>query len=323
MRYWKGILIMLSIAALAGAANAQTPTIGVYFDPEGTQTSTVAPYGPAHTVTAYVLAMNTEQTVGGAAFKLELDPKITLSGATFPAGIQIGTLTDGIQIGMTDCYYGFYGQPVLLATLTLWTGTNFMNEAPLRILPYPPAGVIQLADCTAMLTNPVGGEAKLTVYPPTKLSVFWDTAGTQTNLVTNGGYDVSHTAYLLVVDSEQTVGGVSYKLDIDPRISLTGHTYPAGIQIGTPLEGIQVGMTDCYYGFYGQPVLISTLTFWTGNQIINDGYIDVVAYPPAGAIQLVDCQGMLRVIDGGRAMLNVVVSTEDKSWGEIKNLYER
>lgn len=315
-----GLLALLLL--VASPVLAQQPTIGVYFNAAGTQTSTVAPYGPTHTVTAYIIATHTEQTVGGAAFKLTIDPKITLVGATYPAGIQVGTLADGIQIGLTNCYFGYYGNPVVLATLTLFTGTNFMDEAPLTISAYPPASAIQLADCNAVITEVAGGSAALTVYPPTKIGVFWDTAATQTNKQAKGGYDETQTAYIIAVDTEQTVGGAAFQLALAPGITLTNATYPAGIQVGTPLEGIQVGFTNCYYGFYGNPVLISTLTLWTGANLIPNGTISILPYPPAGVIQLADCNANIRAVDGGVATLTIAVPTESSTWGGVKNLYK-
>jgi hypothetical protein len=315
--------LLALVLLVAAPVMAQQPTIGVYFDAAGTQTSTVAPYGPMHTVTAYIMATHTEQTVGGAAFKLDLDPKIMLVGASYPPGIQVGALTEGIQIGLTNCYFGYYDNPVLLATLTLNTGTNIMTEAPLSISAYPPAGEVQLADCNAAITTVAGGTALLTVYPPTVIGVYWDQAGTQTNKTANGGYDETQTAYIIAMDTEQTVGGAAFKLSLDPMITLTGATFPPGLQVGTLLDGIQIGLTDCYFGFYGNPVLLSTLTLWTGANLIPNGIIQILPYPPAGAIQLADCNAAIRNVDGGTATLTIAVPTENKSWGEIKSLYSR
>jgi hypothetical protein len=212
---------------------------------------------------------------------------------------------------------------VLLATLTLNTAMNFMSEAPIDVLPYPPAGQIQLADCNAEITTVAGGHAAMTVYPPTTVGVFWDQAGAETNLSENGGYDVTHTAYILAVDTEQTVGGVAFQLQLDPRITLTNAAFPAGIQVGTLTDGIQVGFTNCYFGYYGNPVLISTLTLWTGNNLMSNAALDILPYPPAGVVQLADCNAVIRPVLGGRATLTIPVPAEEHSWGQVKNLYSR
>ncbi len=325
MQYRKAPLVALTVAVLAGAANAE-PTIGVYFDMQGKGYAIAADYSPVQTVTAYIVATHTEQTVGGAAFKLQVDPRLALINATYPAGIQVGTLTEGIQLGFTNCYYGFYDNPVLLATLTLLPLVNSAYDAYLEVLPYPPAGVIQLADCNAEITTAVPYRwSYLMVYPRPTVGVYWDQAGTQANHTANGGHDETHTAYVVAVNTERGIGGAAFKLEMDPRITMTGAIYPDGTQVGTLADGIQIGFTDCHAGVYGLPVLIATLSLWTGDQLIPNGWLNIAAYPPAGAVQVWECGcgGCVHAhaADGGRATLTIPVPVEDKSWGEVKSLY--
>ncbi|MHB8079123.1 MAG: hypothetical protein ACYDIE_07700 [Candidatus Krumholzibacteriia bacterium] len=322
MRTWQGILLALALTAMAGTAVAEPATaIGVYYDTAATQTSYTFEGGPAAYLTAYIYTTNTEQTVGGAAFKLDLDPRITMLAADFPAGIQIGTLTSGIQIGMTECFIGYFGVPTRLATLTLWTNQYSMENAEMTISAYPRTGTIQLSDCEGNLRVVDGLTSYLTVPPRPTVGIFFDTAATITQGVFNGGYDQYQTAYIIVTNAEATVGGAAYKLELDSRITLLAHTYPAGIQIGEPLTGVQVGFTDCYIGYYGVPVLVSTLTLWTGNQLLTDAQLHIAAYPPAGTIQLSDCEGNLRNVEGGTAYLTIPVAAENQSWSKIKTLY--
>lgn len=321
MRTWQGIVLALALTAIAGVAVAQPAAIGVYYDTAATETSHTFEGGPAATLTAYIYATHTEQTVGGAAFTLTMDQRISTLGVEYPAGIQIGSLSSGIQIGLTDCWVGYFGVPVKLATLTLWTSTYSMADAELTVGPYPRSGVVELSDCEGNLTTVDGLTSYLTVPPRPSVGIFFDTAATTTYGTFNGGYDEYHTAYIMAVNTEATVGGAAYKLNLDPRISLLAHTYPAGLQIGDPLTGIQVGFTDCFVGYFGVPVLVSTLTLWTGANLLNEAELSITAYPPAGAVQISDCEGNLRSVDGGTAYLTIPVATENQSWGQIKNLY--
>lgn len=322
MRTWQSILLALAMTAMAGSAVAQpAAAIGVYYDTAATETSHTYEGGPTTFLEAYIYATNTEQTVGGAAFKLDLDPRITLFGVTFPAGIQIGSLQSGIQIGMTDCFVGYFGVPVRLATLTLWTNEYSMTNAALTISAYPRSGLIELSDCEGNLRVIDGLTSYLTVPPRPTVGIFFDLAATSVSGTFNGGYDQLHTAYVMAVNTESTVGGAAYKLELDSHISLMAHTYPAGIQIGEPLSGIQVGFTDCYVGYFGVPVRISTLTLWTGAYLLNDAEMRIAAYPMAGVIQLSDCEGNLRNVAGGTAYLTIPVAAESHSWSQIKTLY--
>jgi len=321
MRNWHGILAVLALVALGGAAQAQTAAIGVFFDSEATVSSTTFAGGPTNTQTAYIYAVNTEQPVGGVAFKLEKDPRITIWSTSYPAGVQVGTLTDGIQIGFSECFTGFFGVPILCATMVLWTGENSMDDAVLQVQPYPQSGTIQLADCNGEIRNIDGLSAYLTVPPQPAIGVFFDEAATQTNGTFGGGVAEIHTAYICAVHTEQPVGGAAFRLTHDARITLWGATYPAGVQIGTLTEGIQIGFTDCYAGFFGVPVLLSTLSLWTGDQLLDNAQLSIVAYPFTGTIQISDCVGNLRTVGGGTAYLNIPVGAESDSWGQVKVLY--
>jgi len=322
MRTWQGILLALAMTAMAGSAVAQPATaIGVYYDTEATQTSYTFEGGPLVTLTAYIYATNTEQTVGGAAFKLGLDQRITMFSAIFPAGLQIGSLTSGIQIAMTDCFVGYFGVPTKLATLTLWTGEYSMENAALTIMPDPRSGLIELSDCEGNLRVVDGLTSHLTVPPRPTVGIFFDAAATSVYGTFNGGYDQYHTAYIMAVNTESTVGGAAYKLELDSHINLMAHTYPAGLQIGEPLTGIQVAFTDCFVGYFGVPVRVSTLTLWTGANLLSEAELRITAYPQAGVVQLSDCEGNLRSVAGGTAYLTIPVATENQSWSQIKTLY--
>lgn len=323
MRTWQSILLALALTAMAGSAAAQPATsIGVYFDTAATQSSVTFEGGPAATQTAYIYATNTEQTVAGAEFKLDLDQRITILGVDFPAGIQIGSLTSGIQIAMTECFIGYFGVPTRLATLTLYTNQYSMENAELTISPYPRSGTIDLSDCDGNLRVVEGMTSYMTVPPRPAVGIYFDTAASSNYGTFNGGFNEYHTAYVMVTNAEATVGGVAYKLELDPRITLLAHTYPLGIQIGEPLTGIQVAFTECYIGYFGVPVLASTLTLWTGDQLLTEAQLKISAYPQTGTIQLADCDGNLRNVEGGTAYLSIPVAAENQSWSKIKTLYE-
>jgi hypothetical protein len=318
-------LSFLALFLLSGIAQADPAAVGIYFDTAATQTSLARDYAPGTTITAYIFATHTEQTVGGAAFKLVMDPRITLVDASYPAGIQVGTLADGIQIGLTNCEMGFYGRPVRLATLTLSTGQNWMFDAALRVTPYPPAGVVQLADCQGTITEVAGGTAALTVYPATRIGVFFDTEAVHDiwwALPTSQPEVV--TAYVLAVESEQLVGGCAYQLELDPHITLLGSTYPPGVCLGDPLSGVRLSFNECLDGRGGSVVLVSTLSLQWTPRLWDQLAIRILPHPQVGAVQIIDCAGAARAVEGGRALLMTPeIAVEKATWGAVKSLYGR
>ena len=50
------------------------------------------------------------------------------------------------------------------------------------------------------------------------IAVFWDDEATQQFASMQGGTNVYHTAYVFAVNCHQQIGGMAFKLDLDPRI---------------------------------------------------------------------------------------------------------
>jgi hypothetical protein len=154
MRTWKSILVTLAVVALATPVLAQTgmPAIGVFFDTHATQQFASVSGGTNVYHTAYVFAVNLDQMVGGMAFALQTDPAIHLMFAEYPDAVSIGDPKDGVGIGFEVCQPGWDGNPVLGCTMTLWTGTNLVENGELRIVANPDEGGIIVSDCDGNLT---------------------------------------------------------------------------------------------------------------------------------------------------------------------------
>ena len=165
MKSWKCILVTLAVVALASSAFAQLhgPGIGVYFDEAGTQQFASLPGGNTQYHTAYVYAVNADLWVGGMAFKLDMDPRIGVMAAEYPNAIKLGEPDSGVSIGFSDCRNGHVGNIVLGCILTLWTGTQLMTNAEIKVVDHPTEGGILLADCDAELFPVQGFSAFLTI----------------------------------------------------------------------------------------------------------------------------------------------------------------
>lgn len=164
MKRWQGFLVMLGVVALAGAAFAQgETTIGVFWDTAATQTLRTAAGGFDVNHTAYIYCVDSEQVVGGAAFMLAKDTRLTDIGQVFPAGVQIGDLYTGLQIGLTTPQIGYYGTPVWLGTVTYWAANLLLENAEISVVAYPAEGAILLSDHNGELREVAGGTAYLTI----------------------------------------------------------------------------------------------------------------------------------------------------------------
>jgi hypothetical protein len=157
--------------------------------------------------------------------------------------------------------------------------------------------------------------------PPRAVAVFWDEAATQQYATLAGGINVFHTAYVFIVNNWEHVGGVSFMLEVDPRVQIMGAMYPEAIKFGEPTEGVSIGFMNCHYGWYGEPILATVLTLWTGTELMTNAEIKVVDHPHEQGIKISDCQGQLADAEGWSAYLTVAVDNDDTSWGAFKAMY--
>jgi len=153
------------------------------------------------------------------------------------------------------------------------------------------------------------------------IGVFFDEDATQSVVNLEGGITQYHTAYVYAVNADQWVGGMAFKLELDERIHIMAVEYPNAIKLGEPDMGVSIGFSDCRCGYLGMNVLGAVLTLWTGNELITNGSIRVVANPDEGGILLSDCEGALSSVSGWTSFLSVTVDDDATSWGEIKDLY--
>ena len=152
------------------------------------------------------------------------------------------------------------------------------------------------------------------------IGVYWDEDATMQFATRNGGVSHYHTAYVFACDCNQQLGGVSFKLDIDPRISLMSAEYPNAIKFGEPQSGISIGFTDCRPAWNNDDILCAELTLWTGMELMTDAEIKVVAHPIEG-LKVADCDAGLSDATGTSAFLTVTVDDDNTSWGHVKSLY--
>jgi hypothetical protein len=153
------------------------------------------------------------------------------------------------------------------------------------------------------------------------IGVFFDEDATQQFASVMGGTNVYHTAYVYAVNCHQQVGGVAFKLNMDPRVHVWSAEYPNAIKFGEPEDGVAIGFTDCRPAWGGVPIQIMVLSLWTGNELMSNAEIKVVDHPTEGGILISDCTGTFTMAEGWSAFLTVTVDNDETSWGEVKGLY--
>jgi hypothetical protein len=106
---------------------AQTGTVGVYYDAEGTLVSQTVDFDSFFDV--YVVAFM-EARVAGVSFALQMDPKLTVVATLYPENsFHIGDPNDGcgVDIALIDPAFGFFHTPMVFAQLQLYSGLEGLD----------------------------------------------------------------------------------------------------------------------------------------------------------------------------------------------------
>ncbi len=173
--------------------------------------------------------------------------------------------------------------------------------------------VIMVVIALAATVNAAGSRA---------IGVYFDEEARNNNASFIGGYDVVHTAYVCVTNSEMRVAGAAFKLELDPQILLLTATYPAGLAIGDVTAGVEVGMTDPVVAVMGDAAVVCTMQLTTLDQLMVGAELRVVNHPNYANPIVSDADGVLWDCTGITSYLTIPVENEMKSWGEVKALFQ-
>ena len=174
------LTILLGLTGVAGAQWCPPGTIGVYFDAAGTEMATT----PVQWQELYMFViLFVEAPVGGAAWQLEMtSPQYPGDLVGPPPGsgrlqplddpppfYHLGTIAQGpvvlgdpfesgIRQGFANCNTGFFGNPILLATIILlpWADILGAVEVDISVIPEQYEGLVY-ADCAANICDSVEG----------------------------------------------------------------------------------------------------------------------------------------------------------------------
>jgi hypothetical protein len=140
-----------------------TPEIGVFFDTAATELSAIYNGGVGELYQAWICVRNAEMMVGGAAFKMNLDPRITLLSAVPASALIFGTPTTGVEMGLYTNLPVFGSTPGILYSLLFTTFNNQMIDATISIVNHPSYDTPKVADNSAVQWTADGLTSFLTI----------------------------------------------------------------------------------------------------------------------------------------------------------------
>lgn len=120
------VVIAIALAMIAGPVAAQTCTVGVYADANGSSTL-VQPV--ADTTYDFYVVLFTEDLANAVSYQLVAPAGTLILGSAFGptgAGLNIGT-ANGENVGLGECAVGFNGLPIVV---TRYTALALAGQAP-------------------------------------------------------------------------------------------------------------------------------------------------------------------------------------------------
>ncbi|NTV04402.1 hypothetical protein HGA89_05775 [bacterium] len=284
------LLLALAMLSAAAVANAD-PTIGVFFDTEGSQSALVAEPGTVNT--GYVLINNADMMVGGAAFKMETEGGFMLVGETWANGLLFGTLLTGAEIGLYTALPQFGTDPAVICTFQLF-GTEMVINSHLTIVNDPDYATPVVANNNAILFPAEGLTGSVTLRNTPEIGVFFDAAATEQSAIFNGGIGELYQAWVCVRNAEI---------------------------FGTLTTGVEMGLYTNLPVFGSDPGILYSLLFTTFNNQMVDATISITNHPNYDTPKVADNSAVQWSADGLTSFLTIPVATEEMSWGQVKALY--
>ncbi|MBU0740807.1 hypothetical protein KKG45_04480 [bacterium] len=320
MKNWKCAFVAIVVFALAGLAVAE-PNIGVYFDEAGTVTNATIEPLPAMG-TGYLYVKNADLLVGGAAFAVDIDPGITTFFHEVPElGLYFGDL-EGLEVGLYQWIpvfgpddgallgtFDFYSTtPVILGEITVGSHPNYTTPI--------------VASSEGVQYEATGITTHLTIHSTPTIGIYFDEAGTVQHIEPNGGVGVTHTAYIMIKEAEMIVGGATFKLEIDPLIMLGSAVPVDALVLGSLTSGVEMGLYTYMPVFGAGTGLLYTIDLITFNNLMTDAPLTISNHPNYDYPVVADNNAYQFEADGLTSTMTIVVPTENKAWGDVKNLYQ-
>ncbi|MBC8424694.1 hypothetical protein H8E07_11280 [bacterium] len=319
MKNWKCAFAAVAVLAFASLSVAQ-PTIGVYFDEAGTNLDYAVELLP-DMCTGYVMIKDADMLVGGAAFSVDIDPDLMYSWSPMTdQGLYLGD-ESGCEVGLYSFIPVFDPtDTALLATFNFYSPTSVLGGT-ITVGAHPNYDAPKVADSGGVQYDAEGLTSSLTIHSTPKISVYFDEAGTEPALVTNGGVGVIHQAYILVSNAEMLVGGAAFKLELDPLIMLGNAVHADALVLGSLTTGVEMGLYSYLPVFGGNVGLLYSLDLMTFDNLMTDAPLTITSHPAYGAPMVADNNAYQFDSDGGVAYLTIVIPTDEKAWGDVKSLY--
>jgi hypothetical protein len=314
------LLLLSCFLILASPLFAQIPNIGVYYDEEAVDLYGFSGILP-DIATGYIVVRDFNQLMGGAAFSIDVDPQVTVSGVAWADGLVQGDYVTGLEIGLYAPIPVFGDQGGLLGEMTLYSFTH-VNNAPITVTNHPNYATPVLADVNALQYEAEGLTSYIRFHSIAEVCVYFDEAGTLRDWAYTEGQVLY--AYVMVHNAEILLQGAALKLDaLDPVFTLVSTDYPAGVLQGDLYTGMEIGLYAPIPVFGPDPAILATMVlFVPENEAPVNAQFEIVPHPNYDTIVVSDTAAyQFPAVSCGVSTVDVPIPNEDSTWGGVKTLY--
>ena len=324
----KGYLFLLFVLMLSAAAACLRAEPVITFEfPAGksVEKSPVGPYGIVRigeVGTANVIVQGADIMLGGAAFKIDTYGDMLIFNERTVPGVAIGSLFEGIELGLNDPLPQFGAEPAVIASFD-FLAFDLMTQT-FMITNHPNYTEVQVARSDGVILPASGfvGTAMSVLHPT--VGVFFNPEGTIIDGSFNGGAGETVNAWLMVTDTEVPVTAFHLSLDLPDGVGLEGVTLPPDCVMNGDLIGGAVLTFAPELNLSADVTgLLAELVISPGTRIISGGEIRVggdlrnemyAPYVDAGGYRFYSCVSLVSTI-------SVPIPNSLRTWADVKALF--
>lgn len=288
-----------------------------------------SPVGPATQLrigeigTAHVVVSGAEMMLGGASFRLS-EPYAAVQplNMTYPPGVVIGNLWDGVEIGLAEPIPVFGDGEAIIASFDFLALDLTITE--IWPMPLPGETAPLIADATGVIAEAAALPGTIFVELRPTIGLYFDEAGTVQDGTFIGGDDEFRDVYMLIRDLDRPIDACYFALSLPPSMEVVETELPEGATLtGDVMTAASIAFSPQLEAPGFTPVLMARFRVRLGGEYLFGAELKAVGYDMGGygtpAVVIVPAWAFQSI--SLPAYVTLPIAAERKSMSELKSLY--
>lgn len=273
--------------------------------------------------TAHVVVSGAEMMLGGASFRLsEPYAGVLPLNQSFPPGVIIGNLWDGVEIGLSEPIPVFGDGEAVIASFDFLAQDLTVTE--IWPMPLPGEDAPLIADATGVIAEASALPGTIEVVLRPTIGLYYDEAGTVQDGSFIGGPDEFRDVYMLIRDLDRPVDACYFSLSLPPSMEVVETEIPDGATLnGDIMSAAVLAFTPQLEAPGDTPVFMARFRVRLGGEYLFGAELKAVGYDEGGygspGVVIFPAQAYRAV--SLPAFVTLPISAERKSMSELKSLY--